>query len=271
MKRLLDRKTAEVARLQLKFEDTVRKRTSDLEEMNSRLCEVLRLKNDLILQLSHEVKTPIAALSGLVANLHDGYIGPVTDHQKEYFTRIKGISDRIKRLVTGLLQFAMAETGKIPLDRRPVEIANVAGEVLLLLQTIREERGVKCSIAGSMKGKVAYADPERLQQILLNLVHNAIKASPAGSEVVMEVQETVSELVVSVKDNGSGISPLEIPKILREPLYSGRAQGSGVGLYITRFLVELQGGRIWFETQEGKGTTVFFTLPRFHSPPDGRK
>jgi signal transduction histidine kinase len=80
--------------------------------------------------------------------------------------------------------------------------------------------------------------------------------------VVIDVQEAESELTISVTDSGSGIDPSHVSKIFREPLYSDREKGNGVGLYITRYLVELHGGRIWFDTQPGKGTTFFFTLPK---------
>jgi signal transduction histidine kinase len=212
------------------------------------------------------VKTPLTALIGLVANLHDGLVGPITHRQKDYLECIKSISDRIKRLLSALLQFAIAETGKIPLDRRPLPMSEMAQQVLIALQSIQEERGVPCVIGESMHGKYAFADRDRVEQILLNLVHNAIKASPAGSTVVIEAQEMETELMVIVRDSGSGICPSDQPRLLREHLCSERSQGGGVGLYISRYLVELHGGRIWFESQEGKGTTFFFTLPKSLPP-----
>jgi signal transduction histidine kinase len=266
MKRSLDSKTAEMTQLQVDLEDTVRKRTADLEEMNQRLNEVLRLKNDLMLQLSHEVKTPLTALSNLLANLRDGLVDPLTDRQRDYLERVTRLSDRIKRLLSALLHFAVAETGNIQLDRRSVSMAELGQEVLIALQSIQEERGVQCVIAESMHGRYAFADQDRVEQILLNLVHNAIKASSAGSTVLIEAQEIGNDLVVSVKDSGPGIPLSDRSKLFQEPLYSDRAQGSGIGLYISHYLVELHGGRIWFESQKEKGTTFFFTLPKSQAP-----
>jgi signal transduction histidine kinase len=266
MRQSLDRKTAEITQLQVHLEDTVRKRTADLEGMNQRLNEVLRLKNDLMLQLSHEVKTPLTALSTLLANLRDGLIDPLTHRQRNYLERVSRLSDRIKRLLSALLHFAVAETGNIQLDRRPVSMAEMGQEVLAALQSIQEERGVQCVIAESMYGKYAFADQDRVEQILMNLVHNAIKASPTGSTVVIQTQEIENDLVVSVKDSGAGIRLSDQPKLFQEPLYSERTHGNGIGLYISRYLVELHGGRVWFESQEGKGATFFFTLPKSHVP-----
>jgi signal transduction histidine kinase len=234
--------------------------------MNQRLNEILRLKNDLMLQLSHEVKTPLTALSNLLANLRDGLVDPLTDRQRDYLDRVTRLSDRIKRLLSALLHFAVAETGNIQLDRRPVSMAEMGQEVLIALQSIQEERRVQCVIAESMHGRYAFADRDRVEQILMNLVHNAIKASSAGSIVVIETQEIGNDLVVSVKDSGSGIRLSDQSRLFQEPLYPDRAHGNGIGLYISRYLVELHGGRIWFESQEGKGATFFFTLPKSQAP-----
>jgi len=245
--------------------ESARKQTVDLEKKQDHLRMVLQNKNDLILQLSHEVKTPLMALSSLVSNLHDGVAGPITDRQKTYFAHLKTLSRRMKHLLTTLLHFAMAESGAIQLQKRQIKIMEVAQQVLFDLQLLREERAVECSIADSARETVAFADPDRVEQILLNLIHNAIKASPSGSSVIVEAKENDSELILSVKDSGFGIPAAEKMRLLQEPLYSGKSQVGGLGLYISRYLVELHGGRIWFDTQEGKGTTFYFTLPRANS------
>ena len=242
--------------------ESVRKQTVDLEKKRDQLSTVLQNKNDLILQLSHEVKTPLMSLNSLITNLHDGVAGPVTDRQKIYFAHLKTLSKRMKHLLTTLLHFAMAESGAIQLQKRQIDIKEVVQQVLFDLQTIREERAVQCAIADSAREAVAFADPDRVEQILLNLIHNAIKASPSGSRVIIDAKENDSELILSIKDSGSGIPPAEQMRLLQEPLYSGKSQGGGLGLYISRYLVELHGGRIWFDTQEGRGTTFHFTLPK---------
>jgi len=242
--------------------ESVRKQTVDLEKKRDQLSTVLQNKNDLILQLSHEVKTPLMSLNSLISNLHDGVAGPVTERQKIYFAHLKTLSKRMKHLLTTLLHFAMAESGVIQLQKRQIDIMEVAQQVLFDLQPIREERAIRCSISDSAREAIAFADPDRVEQILLNLIHNAIKASASGSSVIIEAKENDSELILSVKDSGSGIPAAEQMRLLQEPLYSGKSQGSGLGLYISRYLVELHGGRIWFDTQEGKGTTFYFTLPR---------
>jgi len=267
MKSALDRKTTEIARLQGSVEDTVRQHTADLQEMNRRLSEILALKNDLLLQVSHEIKTPLTALSALISNLHDEVVGELTGRQRDYLSRAMAMTTQVRRLLTTLLDFAMAETGKIHLNLRPIDMAKLAQEALDALQPLREGKGVSCVIAESMRGKRAIADPDRVQQILLNLVHNAIKASPPRSTVILDAQAAGSDITVSVRDSGPGIPPSDRATLLRQPLPSGsRPQGSGVGLCICRYLVELHGGRIWFESEDAKGTAFFFTLPSSPAP-----
>jgi len=267
MKHALDQKTTEIARLQGNVEDTVRKQMADLQGMNCRLSEILALKNDLLLQVSHEVKTPLTALSGLVSNLRDGVVGDLTGRQQEYLAKITATMNQIKRLLTTLLEFAMAETGKVQLVLRPIELTGLAHEVLDALQPLQDEKGVACVIANSMQGQWAVGDHDRVRQILLNLVHNAVKASRPRSTVSLDAHTAGSEVTVSVRDSGLGISPADRATLFRQPVPSGSdPPGSGVGLYICRYLVELHGGRIWFESDEGKGTAFFFTLTASPGP-----
>jgi len=242
--------------------ESARRQTIDLEKKHDHLNSILQNKNELILQLSHEVKTPLMALCSLISNLHDGVVGPVTDHQKTYFAHLKTLSKRMKQVLTTLLHFAMAESGAIRLQQRQIRLLEVAQRVLFDLQPIREERAVQCIISDSVRGSVAFADQDRVEQILLNLIHNAIKASSSGSSVIIDAEENETELIIRIRDSGSGIPQAEQMRLLQEPLYSGKSQSGGLGLYISRYLVELHGGRIWFQTQEGSGATFFFTLPR---------
>ena len=161
----------------------------------------------------------------------------------------------------------MAETGKVQLVLRPIKLTGLAHEVLDALQPLQDEKGVACVIANSMQGQWAVCDHDRVRQILLNLVHNAVKASRPRSTVSLDAHTAGSDVTVSVRDSGLGISPADRATLFRQPVPSGsEPPGSGVGLYICRYLVELHGGRIWFESDEGKGTLFFFTLPASPAP-----
>ncbi|MEW6681840.1 MAG: HAMP domain-containing sensor histidine kinase [Nitrospirota bacterium] len=262
MKHALDRKTHEVARLQGSFDDAVRLHTADLQDMNRRLSDIIALKNDLLLQVSHEVKTPLTALASLVSNLYDGVTGEFAPRQRKYLAQVMATTNQIKHLLTTLLEFAMAETGRIHLDRRVVDINVLVESALDVLQPFQEGRGISCVVSESLLGVRVVADPDRVQQVLLNLIHNAIKASSPGSTVVIDARTEGSDLTISVRDSGPGVRPSERATLLRQPLPSeSRRHGGGVGLYICRYLVELHGGRIWFESEVGNGATFYFTLP----------
>lgn len=260
MKGSLDDKTDRIAELQRHLKDSVNKR-SDLEEMNALLRDVLNQRNDFLRLLSHEVKTPLGTVSNLIAGLHDGVPGPVTDRQKEYLALIRSNADRVNRVIAVMLQYAVARAGHIQIDRCPVRMSDVVRQVCFALLSFQEERQVACIVSDSMFGKTVQADMVLVDQILFNLIHNAIKASPRGGSVMLEATEVGSEVVVGVKDAGMGI-PREVqPKLLLEPLSSDARRGGGFGLYISRYLVELHGGRIWYTAEEGKGTAFYFTLP----------
>lgn len=238
-----------------------RQQASELEKKHHEVNSVLKNKNYLIMQLSHEVKTPLMALNTMVSNLHDGVVGSMTDRQTSYLADIKVVSGRIKQLLTTLLTFAMAEAGVIRLQPRRIELAQAIRQILIVLQTIQVKWKVRCNIDDSVQGKIAHADQERLEQIIMNLIDNAIKVSPTGV-VVINAYENESEVVVGIKDSGPGIPKEQQAKILNEPVYSGNSHGSGLGLFISRYLVELHGGRIWFDTEEGRGTTFYFSIPK---------
>ncbi len=265
MRHSLDYKKDEIAGLQVHLKDTSKK-SSDLEGMNTRFSDLLNHKNDLIRLLNHEVKTPLGTISNLITGLQEEIPGPITDRQRGYLTLIRNNSERVRRVIAVMLQHAIAKTGDIQINRHQVQISEVAQQVQSALVPFQEERQVACVIGESVSGKSVYADSVLIDQILYNLIHNAIKASSPGARVTIEVFQSGSDCVISVEDSGSGI-PKEIDaKLLQKPLSNDIRQGGGVGLYISRYLVDLHGGRIWFTTKEGKGTTFFFTLPTSTAP-----
>lgn len=262
LKQHLYEKEQEFDRLRHLFDDQLRNHTADLQQRNKELSEILRLKNDLIVQLRHEVKTPLASLSAHISNFCDAYHGELTDVQKDRLFRMKNVSERVSRLLSEVLEFIVKETGKIELKRRKVPLGEMISQVLFLLESMQDEMKVRCTISDKVCGKYAEADPDHVEQILLNLLHNAIKASPPGATVVIDARDDGSQLEINIRDSGFGIPEELKPRILQEQFINEGTEGSGVGLYITRFLVELHNGRIWFETEDGKGTTFFFTLPK---------
>lgn len=265
MKDSLDNKTAALADLNFSFEDKVRKQTADLEKRNKELGSILNLKNDLIMQLTHELNTPLDALINHLSYISVSANGSLNGRQRDRLERTLLLCQRIRRMITVILEFAVRESGKIQLKREKVLIAEVASQVVFLLDSLQKDKNVLCVVNESIFGKAAFADPDHVEQILLNLVNNAIKASTPNDTVFIEAVENKSSIEIRVIDRGSGIPPALRDKLFHANVKHNMAHGHGVGLFISRCLVELQGGRIWFETDPENGTTFLFTLPRFPS------
>jgi signal transduction histidine kinase len=264
MKDSLDQKTAALARLNFNFEDKVREQTADFEKRNNELGRILNLKNDLIMQLTHELNTPLDALINHLSYLSASTRGALNDKQADRLQRTLMLCQRLHRMMTVILEFAVRESGKIQLKRERVSVSDVASQVIFLLDALRQEKTIHCVVNESVLGKVAFADPDHVEQILLNLVSNAIKASNVNGTIRIEAIDCESHIEMRVIDGGPGIPHALRGKLFHENVIPKISDGHGVGLFISRCLVELQGGRIWFETGL-KGSTLFFTLPKYPS------
>lgn len=254
----VNQKTRELDQLQNDIEHESQK-TVDLEQMNDRLVNIMRQKNDLILQLSHEVKAPIATLKALVKNLKDGVVSE--ERQPRCLDRINEITNQLKGLMERILEFALGETGRIRLEIRKESLQSVVERSVMALQEMQQERHVKCVITRSVKDVSILADVNLIGQVLFNLLHNALKASHPGSVVFIHANEAIKEVIVNVTDSGKGIDAGRQAKLLNDPQPPNDKGGGEVGLYIARYLLELHGGRIWFESEKGKGTSFYFSLP----------
>lgn len=259
MKRSLDRTAAELQRSQ--------RMTAALEERNSTLAKIIAFKEGFIYQLGHELINPLSALSKHLSNFYRTAAERLTNEEKERYRRMQALSERLMRMIseeepTKLLNAAAQRAGNIPVSRRQVDIKPVVTQVFFTLEWLQHKTGVNCLIGDSLKeGGEVYADPVHIEQILFNLVHNAIQVSPPGGAIVVEARTINSEFVeIRVKDSGLGIPHTLKSRLLRERVESTH-QGSGRGLMICRFLVELHGGQIGYETDPTQGTVFYFRLP----------
>lgn len=263
LKNRLDNTAAALAHLTYRLEDKVREKTADLEKRNTELGKILIIKNDLIVQLTHELNTPLYALENHLRFVSASARASLKQQQVDRLERTLALCTRLRRMIEVILEFAVRESGKIQIKRERVIMADVAAQVAFLLETLAEQKEVRCIADETLLGKDAYADPDHVEQILLNLVTNAIKASPREGIIRIGAVEHNSHIEVYVEDHGSGIPPSLQQKLFRSNVLPKMEGGHGVGLYISRCLVELQGGQIRFETDPGKGSTLIFTLPKY--------
>jgi PAS domain S-box-containing protein len=217
---------------------------------------------EIVSTVSHELRSPLTSVKGYTGLLLSRWERLSDDQKKEMLEQVNHDADRVKRLIDELLDISRLETGRLYLRRQMVDLAPLVGSVI---EKVRLEwPGLDVAVTFAEDVPEVYADPDKLTQVLTNLVENACKyASPAGMRVNAEV--VANEVALSVADAGEGIPESDLPKVFtkffRRDL--GKPTGSGLGLWISRGLVEAHGGRLTASSNPGEGTMFRFTLPLF--------
>jgi signal transduction histidine kinase len=235
--------------------------------------EADRLKSEFISIVSHELRTPLTSILGYTELLLAREFSP--SERREFIKTVYDQANHLSQIVEDLLGVTRLEAGKVHLNQWVVSLRQLIGEVVAQLTNLSTRHRVVIDIPQRLPP--AYVDRDKVKQVLVNLLTNAVKYSPRGGEVALEVREVAPEalppdhpegqwLLVSVRDAGIGIGPEDLPKIW-ERFYrvdntnTRRIGGTGLGLSITKALVELHGGRIWAESELGVGSVFYVTLP----------
>ena len=248
------------------LEQRVAERTKDLQLANERLQELDRLKSAFVSIVSHELRTPMTSIKGLVENMMDGLTGTLSERQSFYLGRVKHNIERLTRMINDLLDLSRIEAGKMDLQLGPVNMGSLTREVVELLLPLAQEHHLTLHAQIIDPIPLLYADRDKLIQILTNLITNAIKFTEPSGTVTVEVQQQEDGSVgTCVQDTGSGI-PLEEQQTIFDRFYRGqtaevKARGAGLGLAITKSLVELHGGHIWVTSTPGEGSRFTFRIP----------
>lgn len=239
-------------------------------ELDQTRQQKLEIKNQFLSHVSHELRSPLTAIYQFVTILLDGLAGDLSPEQREYLEIGLRNVNRLRNMIDELLEATRTETGKLIVEPRPISAAEPIAETLDTFRESAEAKAIALSADLPENLPPVYADPERVRQILSNLVDNAIKFTPEHGTVMIRagVYEDPGFLCVSVADTGCGISPEGVEMIF-EQFYQeassqeGHRKGLGLGLYISKELVSHHGGRIWVESQLGVGSTFSFLLPVF--------
>ncbi|MBI2087481.1 MAG: GAF domain-containing protein [Deltaproteobacteria bacterium] len=241
------------------YEQT-RKQAVQLEQANRALA-------DFTAMIAHDLRSPLTAVVSEAAMLEDGLYGPVSEEQKRRLAKIQAHSRNLVDLVNDFLDLSKLEAGRVDLVKQEVNLGDLIQDSLdnhLLLAQSKKIALRTCVDPGLPR---VIADPRRLGQVLSNLLSNAIKFTPEGGQIdVSAGKNDATGVEVWVKDTGLGISPEEIRSLFEKyaQTRSGqttKSKGTGLGLAICKMIVDAHGGRIWAESEEGKGTTVRFTIP----------
>ena len=247
------------------LEDRVDVRTRELAAANAKLLEIDRRKSIFVSTASHELRTPLTSMKVHLANLRDGIDGAVTDDQRRSLMRVEANLSRLRILIDDLLDLSQIEMGQASLRLEPVALGTLIAKTVEDLHPFSSERRVRTVISLPTDLPLVCADAGKLRQILLNLLHNAVKFTPVDTLVDLTVTSlSADEIQISVRDVGPGIAPDDVDKIFqpfyRAPAAQKKTKGAGLGLAITKLLVELHHGRLWVETEPHRGSCFSFTL-----------
>ena len=248
--------------------------TAELKTANERLQELDRLKNEFISTVTHELRTPLTAVRSIAEILNNNPKLPADQHRNLAGLIVKE-SERLTRLVNQVLDFQKMETGRMEWQRLPVDMREVCQEALTAVGPLMAEKHIEPILSLPDHAPTVQGDRDRLIQVIINLLSNAVKFCESdGGRVNIQLGVHPDFLQIEVNDNGIGIRPEDLEVIFEDFRQSrhasrGRPSGSGLGLSITRRIVELHGGRIWAESRPGIGSTFTFTLPCTAQPQAG--
>ena len=234
--------------------------------MTQGLKRLQELKDEFVFIAAHELRAPTTVIKGYVSMLLEGDGGKLSDITTEYLGQTKKANDRLLKLVEDLLEVARSEAGRIAIELTPLDMREPTKAVMEELKPLANEKQIALVYNPPMQLAQVSGNSDRIKEVLVNLVNNAIKYTQNGGQVQVLLEEKGGEVVARVQDNGFGMSA-EAQKKLFEKFYRVKTdktqniQGTGLGLFIVKQLVEKMNGRIWVESEEGKGSTFSFSLP----------
>lgn len=250
------------------YQDSERK-GREFEEANLKLRELDRMKSEFLANMSHELRTPLNSIIGFSKLILDGLDGGINDEQQNDLTIVHSNGLELLRLIDDLLSLAKLEAGRINLALEETRPELLVEEAVRNMLPAASQKGLKVESSFPQDLEPVLLDPGKIRQVLQNLLGNAIKFSEAG-RIEVAIEQSPDETVFSVKDGGVGINAEEIEAIFdrfhqAQPHVASTTAGVGLGLTISKRFVEMHGGRIWVESEPGKGSTFFFLVPRHAS------
>ena len=268
----LNRMAASLQESQLGLERKVEERTGELKVALEQLAEKTREleiasthKSEFLANMSHELRTPLNAIIGFTQVLQQKLFGEVNDKQEEYLADIHGSADHLLALINDILDLSKVEAGQVELEKTSFSLREALERGVVMLRERASKDGVQLTFEPDPNVELVTADERRIRQVVFNLLSNAVKFTPQGGSVEVSSAQQNGEVIVSVKDTGPGITPEDRDRIFEEfqqtDVGAEQSDGTGLGLALSKRLIELHGGRIWVESEPGKGATFTFTLP----------
>jgi PAS domain S-box-containing protein len=245
----------------------LREKNVELESARIVAEQTSLTKSEFLANMSHELRTPLNSVIGFSEVLQDQMFGPINEKQQEYLGNILTSGRHLLSLINDILDLSKVESGKMELDLTSFGLRETLDASLTMLSEHAIKGGIDLRLVVAPEAEVQLvADQRKLKQILFNLLSNAVKFTPAAGTVELSVVREGDFLQFAVADSGIGVLEADIPKLFQaftqlESVYTKGFEGTGLGLALTRQLVELHGGRVWVKSEFGKGSRFSFTLP----------
>jgi histidine kinase len=236
-----------------------------LEKALEELRNLDQLKGTFVNAISHDLRIPLTGITGYAEFLEDEIGGPLTEQQQVFAREIQLAAARMTRLLNDLLDYARIEAGKITVEPRTIELAELVRGAVAAFRPAAEKKGLRLVLDLQPAIPPVWADPDRVLQILSNLLSNSIKFTPEGGEVRVRVYPEDAMVATEVSDTGPGVPPEVLPHLFEQFFQTEagiKAGGAGLGLSISKSLVEAQGGTMSVESKPREKTTFRFTLPK---------
>ncbi|MBI5855211.1 MAG: HAMP domain-containing histidine kinase [Nitrospirae bacterium] len=262
----LHAREADLKELTNTLEARVATRTDELQAANAKLKELDQRKSLFVSTASHELRTSLTSMKVHLDNLLLGVDGPLTSDQSQVLTRVHVNLERLHHLMEELLDLSRIELGQMTVTLRPVDVPSTVDHIVATIKGLAGQKRVSIGVDVPRDLPPVSGDTDKMHQILTNLLHNAVKFSPeAGSIGVKAARGEDGYVTISVHDSGCGVPTAEAEKIFqpfyRSPTTPTPTRGTGLGLTIAKHLVELHRGRLWVDSQPGKGSCFTFTIP----------
>lgn len=261
----------EIRRFNITLEDEVRNATENLRHANEKLEQLDKLKDEFVSLASHELRTPLTSIRSYLWMALSGTGGALSEKQKYYLDRSYISTERLIKLVNDMLNISRIESGRLAVQFSRIDVVTLIKDVLAEVQPKIDEQGLTCNVVlPAQKLSDVIADTDKIKEVMINLLGNAVKFTPREGKITVSVSEARDQLKISVTDTGMGFNPNDGAKLFMKfsTLHTapvGRSQGfqsTGLGLYISKSIIAMHGGMMEAVSQgEGKGATFSFTLP----------
>jgi signal transduction histidine kinase len=238
----------------------------EIQDKSRQLETANQHKSEFLANMSHELRTPLNAIIGFSEVLLERLFGELNEKQDDYLKDIHSSGRHLLSLINDILDLSKVEAGRMELDLAAFDLPSAISNAMTLIRERAQRHAITLALDTDPQLGEAVADERKFKQILLNLLTNAVKFTPDGGRVEVSARRDADSIVVAVHDTGIGIAAEDQAAVFEEfrqvgRHYTNKQEGTGLGLALTRKFVELHGGRIWLESEPGKGSTFTFTIP----------